>query len=236
MLLKQIQKYTESPSEECNLLAIAIEESECLLGRVNKSMLEGEEFEQLSQIQRRLSTHGKFSNSETFSSVGKLPEKLTGLTRNFGERKLLKTGIWTKLRSRRKLLVFLFSDFLLFTEANSGETELTLLHDEESKLKIYRKPIHLDDIWLMREAESSKIPNQFQNCTDLRALDLEAHGTQPLLIHLPTEEFEEWIDEISVAKRKLKTNVSTQNYTQTALLGSLRLTILSASSLPSGKL
>lgn len=237
MMLKQIQKYTNSMSEECNLLAIAIEESESLLERVNKSMLEGEEFERLSQLQRRLSNSAKFSHSESFPNDGKLPENLAGLTRNFGERKLLKTGIWIKLRSRRKLLVFLFSDFLLFTEASSGETDLSLLNDEDAKLKIYRNAIHLDDIWLMREAESSKVPNQYQNCTDLRALELEAHDTQPLLVHLQAEEFEAWIDTISVAKTKLKTFVSSQNRIQhhsSTLLGSLRLSVLGATALPAG--
>lgn len=227
-----------NPSEECNLLSIAIEESEGLLERVNKSMLEGEEFEQLSQIQRRLSIHGKFSHSENFSRDGKLPENLAGLTRNFGERKLLKTGIWTKLRSRRNLLVLLFSDFLLLTEAASGETDLNLLRNEEAKLKIYRKAIHLDDIWLMKESETSKIPNQYQNCYDLRALELEAHDNQPLLIHVSSEEFEEWIDTISIAKRKLKSIFpanNSSNQQSSAPLGSIRLTILCATTLPSGK-
>lgn len=237
MLLKQIQKYTMNPSEECNLLAIAIEESEGLLERVNKSMLEGEELELLAQLQRRLSSHGKFSHSESFSSDGKLPESLAGLTRNFGERKLIKSGIWTKLRSRRKLLVLLFSDFLLFTEASSGETDLNLLQNEDAKLKIYRKAIHLDDIWLMKEAESSKIPSNYQNSLDLRALELEAHDNQPLLVHVPAEDFEEWINCIYIAKRKLKTVFpmnNPSNYQSSTLLGSIRLTILCATTLPSG--
>lgn len=234
MLLKQIQKYTNSPSEECNLLAIAIEESENLLNRVNKAMLEGEEFEKLCQLQRRLSNHGKFTHSSS-DHLSKLPETLTGLTRNFGERKLIKTGIWIKLRSRRKLLVFLFSDFLLMTEASSGETDLDLLDNEEAKLKIYRKAVHLDDIWLMREAESSKIPSHFQNCPDLRALELEAHDAQPLLVHLQAEEFDDWIDTISMAKRKLKVMTPSLNSeVPNDILGSLRLTIHSSSSLPIG--
>lgn len=237
MLLKQIQKYTNSPSEECNLLAIAIEESENLLNRVNKAMLEGEEFERLCQLQRRLSSHGKFTHPSADHS-SKLPKSLTGLTRNFGERKLIKSGLWIKLRSRRKLLVFLFSDFVLMTEASSGETDLSLLDDEETKLKIYRNAVHLDDIWVMREAESSKIPSQFLNCTELRALELEAHGTQPLLVHLPVHEFDQWIESISMAKRKLKimaSSTSNPESTSNNILGSLKLSIASSSSLPSGK-
>lgn len=239
MLLKQIQKYTKSTSEECNLLAIAIEESENLLERVNRSMLEGEEFERLVQLQRRLSHNSKYTHGDNNSfESGRLPENLAGLTRNFGERKLLKTGLWIKLRSRRRLLVFLFSDFLLMTEASSGDTDLKLLQDEDAKLKIYRKAVHLDDIWLMKETESSKIPNQFQNCTDLRSLELEAHGSQPLLVHLPSEEFDDWIETISLAKRKLRTMAPLQNSPQlisSDIIGSIRLTIISASCLPSGK-
>ena len=238
MLLKQIQKYTPSTSDECNLLAIAIEESENLLERVNKSMLEGEEFDHLVQLQRRLSHNGKFETTAAHSfdgQGGKLPEKLTGLTRNFGERKLLKTGIWTKVRSRRKLLLFLFTDFLLMTEASTGETELTLLEDETSKLKIYRNALHLDDIWLIREAESSKVPNHFHNMSDIRALEIEAHGSQPLLVHLPVDEFEDWIESISVAKRKLKIITPQSQSDSHDILGSLRLNILSASHLPAGK-
>jgi hypothetical protein len=239
MLLRQIQKYTLNPSEECNLLAISIEESEGLLERVNKSMLEGEEFEQLSQLQRRLSSHGKFSSSDNSTNDSKLPENLAGLTRTFGERKLIKTGIWTKLRSRRKLFVLLFSDFLLFTEASSGETDLNLLQNEDAKLKIYRKAIHLDDIWVMKEAESSKIPSQYQNALNLRALELEAHDNQPLLVHVPTEEFEKWIDTISIAKRRIKTIVpkhNASNIQSSTLLGSARLSILCATTLPPGTL
>lgn len=232
MLLKQIQKYTISPSEECNLLAIAIEESENLLNRVNKAMLEGEEFDQLCQLQRRLSIHGKYTQSSSNHTL-KLPKSLTGLTRNFGERKLIKTGIWIKLRSRRKLLVFLFSDFLLMTEAVSGETDLNLLEDEEGKLEIYRKAVHLDDIWLMREAESSKIPNQFQNNPDLRALEMEAHDSQPLLVHLEAASFDDWIESISMAKRKLKI-IEPTTFDQQNVLGSLKLSIISTSILPTG--
>lgn len=239
MMLKQILKYTQSPSEECNLLAIAIEESENLLERVNKSMLEGDEFEQLVQLQRRLSSHSKHSHSENFAvGTGKLPENLVGLTRNFGERKLLMKGLWIKLRSRRKLLVFLFSDFLLLTEATSGETDLNTMNDEEAKLKIYRKAVHLDDIWVMREAESSKVPNSHQNDNDLRALELEAHDFQTLFVHVPANEFDDWIDSISMAKRRLKTNQPTQNASKGTLasFGSLRLAVNYASSLPSGNL
>ena len=234
MLLKQIQKYTKSPSEECNLLAIAIEESKDLLNRVNKAMLEGEEFEKLCQLQRRLSIHGKFTHSSS-DQLSKLPESLTGLTRNFGERKLIKTGLWIKLRSRRKLLVFLFSDFLLMTEATTGDTDLSLLNDEEARLKIYRKAVHLDDIWLMREAESTKVPSLFQNCPNLRALELETHDSQPLLVHLPTDDFDDWIDTISISKRKLKVIVPSSNSElSNNILGSLKLAITSSSSLPSG--
>lgn len=238
MMLKQILKYTQSPSEECNLLAIAIEESENLLERVNKSMLEGEEFEQLVQLQRRLSSHGNFPNSDNFSDKSrKLPDSLVGLTRNFGERKLIKKGLWIKLRSRRKLLVFLFSDFLLLTEATSGESDLVTLDDDEATLKIYRKAVHLDDIWLMREAESSKIPNNYQGDKSFRALELEAHDFTPLFVHVSAEEFDDWIDSISLAKRRLKTNppsLSQSNSGSSAILGSLRLSLLCASTLSSG--
>ena len=240
MLLKQIQKYTQIPSEECNLLAISIEECENLLERVNKSMLEGEEYEKLAQLQRRLSGTGRLSNNFNSDNLsensGKLPANLAGLTRNYGERKLLKTGLWLKLRSRKRLLIFLFSDFLLMTEASVGETNLQILEDEDSKLKIYRKAIHLDDIWLMKEAESSKIPHQFQNCPHLRPLELEVHDSSPLLFHISADEFENWIDSISVAKRKLKitaplpkNNQQNISSNQEDSMGSIRINICSSS-------
>lgn len=240
MLLKQIQKYTRVPSEECNLLAISIEECENLLERVNKSMLEGEEYEKLAQLQRRLSGNGRLSNSFNSEILpengGKLPANLAGLTRNYGERKLLKTGLWLKLRSRKKLLIFLFSDFLLMTEASVGETNLQILEDEDSKLKIYRKAIHLDDIWLMKEAESSKIPHQFQNCPNLRPLELEVHDSPPILFHLSSDEFENWINLISIAKRKLKitaplptNNQQKFNSNNEDSIGSIRIKICSSS-------
>jgi hypothetical protein len=229
MLLKQIQKFTEISSEECNILAVAIEECQELIERVNKAMLEGEEFEKVAQLQRRLSSHGKFSANVI--TDGKLPSSLNGLTRNYGERKVLKNGIWTKLRSRRKLLVFLFSDFLLLTESASGETSLDILGSEEERLKIYRKAIHLDDIWLIKEAEPLKVPTQFQNLPNLRALEIEAHDSQPLLVHVPGDEFDDWVQSIYDAKRMLKSNVEFQTVSSD-IKGTLRVTIESANSLP----
>lgn len=237
MLLKQIKKYTSANIDE--FIDVAIEECEALLQRVNISMQEGEEQYKLQKLQRRLSSHGRLSSItlESLTSQSKLPTNLAGLTRAFNERKLLKSGLWIKLKSRRKLLVFLFSDFLMMTEAVSGDTELNLLHNDEAKLKIYRMPIHLDDIWLLKEVEAAKIPDAYRDNHEFRALEIETCDVSPLHVHIKADEYEDWVETIASAKRRLKvSNTHDIANPQSVIRGTLRLSIQSASQLYTGTL
>ena len=235
MLLKQIKKETDSESDEFKFIDLAIEECEALLTRVNISMKEGEDQYRLQKLQRRLSTSSRLSaiNLDTLTTAqNRLPANLAGLTRTFSERKLLKSGIWIKLKSRRKLIVFLFSDFLMFTEAASGVTDISLLQDDDAKLKLYRVPIHLDDIWLLKEVEASKVPEAYRNAKDFRTLEIEAHDLQPLHVHINTNEYDQWIDAIASAKRRLKvSNLNDMHVAQGDILGTLKMSLLSASNL-----
>lgn len=227
MLLKQILKYSDQSSEEGTLLAVAIDESQHLLDRVNQSMLEGEEQEKLLQLQRRISGQYrrpsiKLKNESSHSVV--LPANLAGLTRSFGERKLIKSGIWIKQRSGRKLLTFLFSDFILLTEAQNVDTTIEILDDESVNLKVYRKAIHLDDIWSLQESESTSAEH--------RTLLLEAHEqASPLLVQIASDEYEDWIELISSSKRSLKISVPKPNVGADTQIGILKITILSADNL-----
>lgn len=226
MLLKQIQNYTTHETDEYKFLHLAIEESESLLNRVNISMQEGEEQHKLQRLQRRLSSHTRIGSSLGLDhSTSRLPSNLAGLTRTFSERKLLKSGLWIKLKSRRKLLVFLFSDFLLLTEATSGDTDLSLLENDSSRLKVYRSPIHLDSIWLIKEAEAAKIPESFRGNSEFRALEIEAQDLHPLDVHIAAAEFDGWVEAIAAAKRRLKVSASNTAPT-TSSIGTIIINLL----------
>ena len=238
MLLKQIKKFSDPDSDEFKFIDLAIEECESLLQRVNVSMKEGEDQYRLQRLQRRLSSHGRLSSVSIDNNSGntKLPVNLAGLTRTFSERRLLKSGIWTKLKSRRKLIVFLFSDFLMLTEASSGDTDSEALHDDEIKLKIYRAPIHLDNIWLLKEVEASKVPDSFRNSKEFRALEIEAQDTHPLHVHIKSDEYEDWVEAIASAKRHMKShNRQTPTTNYVSVIGTLKMTIFSSTNLFSGK-
>ncbi len=235
MLLKQIKKYSDPHSDESEFIDLAIEESEALLQRVNVSMSEGEEQYRLQKLQRRLSSHNRLP-SATPDYQSRLPANLVGLTRSFSERKLLKSGIWIKLKSRRRLIVFLFSDFLMLTEASNSVTDLDALRDDNTKLKLYRAPIHLDNIWLLKEAEAAKVPDSHKNSKDFRALEIEAQDLTPLHVHIKADEYDDWVESIAAAKRRLRgfnTHSATDN--QNSVRGTLKITILSCNNLFSGK-
>jgi hypothetical protein len=238
MLLKQIKKYSVPESDEFRFIELAIEESEALLQRVNVSMKEGEDQYRLQKLQRRLSAHHCLSSISIDSMTGqsKLPANLSGLTRTFSERKLLKSGIWIKLKSRRKIMVFLFSDFLMLTEATSGDTDFDALRNDDTKLKIYRAPIHLDNIWLLKEVEASKVPEAFRNSKEFRALEIEAQNLNPLHIHIKSDEYDDWIEAITGAKRRLKIeNTSNPGSSQDSVRGTLKITILASTNIISGR-
>ena len=51
--------------------------------------------EPILEVEFDLIKHFLYFNSDNLSeNSGKLPANLAGLTRNYGERKLLKTGLW----------------------------------------------------------------------------------------------------------------------------------------------
>jgi len=242
LLLRHIQKYTETESNENTVLALAIAESEDLLNRLNVAMAEAENEIKVLNIQRRLSQSRtnyhvrpvlSFDHAwkSTFLDHRVLPTDFSGLTRALGARQLLKSGLWIKLKSRRKVLAFLFSDFLLFAEASSGPTSLSSLEDEAVQLKMYRNPIPLDEIWMIKEGPPALCPHSITNSSEYRILELEAHNCDPLLVHIPVSEFEKWRTTIESAKRALKYQTSFEPVASKSC-GTLTLNIMSATGIP----
>lgn len=220
LLLRHIQKFTQPDSEENSVLALAIAESQDLLNRLNAAMAEAENEVKVLSIQRRLSQARPLSHSRAALSFDAmdllpsgwkhkldpalLPADFSGLTRALGARQLLKSGLWVKLKSRRKFLVFLFSDFLLFAEVAGGPTVLAALQDDTSRLKLYRNPLPLDEIWMLKEAPPAQCPSSVSDAADYRILELEAHNCERLLAHVPAAEFDDWCAAIEHAKGALR--------------------------------
>jgi hypothetical protein len=240
LLLKQIQKCLCPESGEYSLVSLAISESQNLLDRVNKAMLDAENQLQVLSVQRRLSaSHRRFSRSFDFGMrehrrelpTSKLPENFAGLTRALDERQLLKSGLWTKLKSRRPLLVYLFSDFLLLAESASGTTTAALLDDENAKLVIYRAPIPLDSIWLVKEGSLAAASTNACNLENSRVLELEAQDCQTLLVSIAASEFDSWIESIATAKRSLrsrKNDAGTPTKSAGSYTGTLEISVKTA--------
>lgn len=112
LLIGNILKYTDPDHNDRPALARALEVAEQILGGVNESVRSHQDLEKLL----------KLSDALVFPGVKGARLDLAAPTRSQGPRKILKEGKLAKAKSGRKLMGYLFSDLLLFTEERpSGE-------------------------------------------------------------------------------------------------------------------
>ena len=81
-----------------------------------------------------------------------LDEKLTfnSTTNLMGPRKFLHHGLLRKAKNNKEIVAFLFNDFLLLTNPNKSlNSQFSFEKHHDLKLKLYKKPIFLDEIGVL---------------------------------------------------------------------------------------
>ena len=85
-----------------------------------------------------------------------LDEKLTfnSTTNIMGQRRFLNHGLLRKSKSNKEIVAFLFNDFLLLTYPHNktiGNTQFSFDKHHDVKLRLYRKPIFLDEMTIVTD-------------------------------------------------------------------------------------
>ncbi|TFY81602.1 hypothetical protein EWM64_g2415 [Hericium alpestre] len=118
LLIKQILHYTE-PDQDRAEIERALRTAEKILRHINEAIREQEGYQRLRALSQDLWIgHGRLD--------------LTAPTRSMGDRKLIREGPISKLKSGKKLYAFLCSDILVLTDENAKA--------------LYRMPIPLGEI------------------------------------------------------------------------------------------
>jgi len=133
LLIAQIIKYTDEASLDAHRLANALKKVQDVLTATNEAVRKQENDFALMSISEQLVIPG---SDVKFSLATK--------TRFVGARRLVREGVLTKGRSRKRLRVFLFNDFVLLTREVGGQLEM------------YRAPMALEECQLVpgRDAQS----------------------------------------------------------------------------------
>uniref|UniRef100_A0A6Q2YKK9 Intersectin 2a n=1 Tax=Esox lucius TaxID=8010 RepID=A0A6Q2YKK9_ESOLU len=146
LLIKNILEHTLACHPDVEPLRAALERAEEVCCQVNEGVREKENSEQLDWIQTHVQCEGAIEHL-VFNSQ----------TNCLGPRKLLHSGRLHKTKSTRELWVFLFNDFLLFTQpANpfsssplstyfTGADKL-FSTKSNTQLKMYKTPLFLNEV------------------------------------------------------------------------------------------
>ncbi|XP_056623500.1 intersectin-2b isoform X2 [Triplophysa dalaica] len=160
-LLKPMQRITRYPLHIKNIiestpeghvdhvqLQEALEKAELLCFQVNEGVREKENSDRLEWIQSHLQCEGITENL-TFNS----------LTNCMGPRRLLHSGKLFKTKSNKELYAFLFSDFLLFTQAvrqfTSTGTDRLFSPKSNTQYKMYKTPVFLNEVLVKHPSDPS---------------------------------------------------------------------------------
>ncbi|XP_057199114.1 intersectin-2b isoform X1 [Triplophysa rosa] len=160
-LLKPMQRITRYPLHIKNILEStpeghvdhvqlqeALEKAELLCFQVNEGVREKENSDRLEWIQSHLQCEG-ITDNLTFNS----------LTNCMGPRKLLHSGKLFKTKSNKELYAFLFSDFLLFTQAvrqfTSTGTDRLFSPKSNTQYKMYKTPVFLNEVLVKHPSDPS---------------------------------------------------------------------------------
>ncbi|XP_049320055.1 intersectin-2b [Astyanax mexicanus] len=160
-LLKPMQRITRYPLHIKNILEStpdshvdhsqlreALEKAEELCSQVNEGVREKENSDRLEWIQNHVQCEG-ITESLVFNS----------LTNCLGPRKLLHSGKLFKTKSNKELYAFLFTDFLLFTQAvkqftSSGADKL-FSPKSSTQYRIYKSPVFLNEVLVKMPSDPS---------------------------------------------------------------------------------
>ncbi|XP_042857321.1 intersectin-1-like isoform X3 [Penaeus japonicus] len=148
LLIKELLKYTPEGHPDHHNSQEALVAATTLCAQVNEAVSQRDNTDKLEWMQRQVICEG-------------LQERLVfnSLTNTLGPRKLLHTGVLNKTKSKRELVMFLLSDFLLLTTPSksvASHTSLAALERALTSLSctMYRKPMFLTDVRIEVDKES----------------------------------------------------------------------------------
>nr|XP_023690092.1 intersectin-2 isoform X1 [Paramormyrops kingsleyae] len=148
LIIKNILESTPETHMDHSYLHDALEKAEELCLQVNEGVREKENSDRLEWIQAHVQREVIIENL-TFNS----------LTNCMGPRKLLHSGKLCKTKSNKELHVFLFNDFLLFTQlvkqfSSSGGDRL-FSSKSNAQFKIYKTPVFLNEVLVKLPSDPS---------------------------------------------------------------------------------
>ncbi|KAL3883381.1 hypothetical protein ACJMK2_029651 [Sinanodonta woodiana] len=156
LLIEKILKYTPVGHPDHQHLTEALAKAEELCNQVNEGVREKENSDRLEQLQKLVICDG-------------LPEKITfnSVTNCLGPRKLVHSGVLYKSKSNKELVVFLFNDFLLLTQANRPVGSMSSIQQiftprNSMHFKMYKTPLVLNEVMIKKPTEEDADPCQFQ--------------------------------------------------------------------------
>lgn len=221
LLIKQLLKYTPEGHPDYYNTQEALAASETLCAQVNEAVSQRDNTDKLEWMQKCVTCEG-------------LQERLVfnSLTNTLGPRKLLHTGILHKAKSKRELVAFLLSDFLLLTTPNKSVASCTTLAMLERALTsttctMYRKPMFLTDLRVEGDKDSEM------------CFTLVSPACGDIAVSAPTtHERNNWLKKIAIAQKHIIDTERSLLHRQQSIRerrpkGILRMHILSGSKLDS---
>lgn len=224
--IKNILESTPDSHVDNNQLREALEKAELLCSEVNEGVRDKENSDRLDWIQSHVQCEGITENM-TFNS----------LTNCLGPRKLLHSGKVFKTKSNKELNVFLFNDFILFTQAvkqfTSSGTDKLFNPKSNTQYKMYKTPVFLNEVLVKHPSDPSSDEPVFHISHIDRVYSLKTENIK---------ERTAWIQKIKAASEafiemeKKKREKAYQSRSMKASgIGRLLVTILEATELKSSK-
>uniref|UniRef100_A0A673I8D7 Intersectin-2-like n=1 Tax=Sinocyclocheilus rhinocerous TaxID=307959 RepID=A0A673I8D7_9TELE len=224
--IKNILESTPDSHMDCNQLREALEKAELLCSQVNEGVREKETSDRLEWIQSHVQCEGITENL-TFNS----------LTNCLGPRILLHSGKVFKTKSNKELYIFLFNDFMLFTQAvkqfSSSGTDKLFSPKSNTQYKMYKTPVFLNEVLVKLPSDPSSDEAVFHISHIDRVYTLKTENIN---------ERTAWVQKIKAASEafieteKKKREKAYQSRSMKASgIGRLLVTILEATELKSSK-
>uniref|UniRef100_A0A8C1WD24 Intersectin 2b n=1 Tax=Cyprinus carpio TaxID=7962 RepID=A0A8C1WD24_CYPCA len=224
--IKNILESTPESHMDYNQLREALEKAELLCSQVNEGVRDKENSERLEWIQSHVQCEGITENL-TFSS----------LTNCMGPRKLLHSGKVFKTKSNKELYIFLFNDFMLFTQAvkqfTFSGTDKLFSPKSNTQYKMYKTPVFLNEVLVKLPSDPSSDEPVFHISHIDRVYTLKTENIN---------ERTAWVQKIKAASEafidteKKKQEKTYQSRSMKASgIGRLLVTILEATELKSSK-
>ncbi|XP_066975774.1 intersectin-1-like isoform X20 [Macrobrachium rosenbergii] len=187
LLVKQLLKFTPEGHPDYHNTEEAFNAATTLCAQVNEAVSQRENTDKLEWMQRQVICEG-LSERLVFNS----------LTNTLGPRKLLHTGVLHKAKSKRELVAFLLSDFLLLTKPSKSVASCSTLASLERALAslnctMYRKPMFLTDLKVETDKDSEL------------CYTLISSTCGEIVVSAPTaNERNNWLKKIAIAQKHIQ--------------------------------